>query len=146
MSLDAELMDMGIDTTPAPRPELKIVPRPLHPQWERFKPQIAEAMDGGFYSIEGVERGLADGRLMLWPAKDSAVITEILTYQGGERVIQALWACGKTEEIVALSPGIEAYGRLMGCTSFLVESREAWKRVLKPLGFELWSVTMRKGL
>jgi len=35
---------------------------------------------------------------------------------------------------------------MMGCTSMLVEGRAAWKKLLGPMGYEPWSVTLRKAL
>lgn len=119
---------------------------PLLAQWERWRPMFAEAMDEAFYSIEALEQKIAHQRALFFPGKEAALVTEVITYEGGERVMQTLWAVGDLNEIVQMAPGIEAIARMMGCTSMLVEGREAWKKVLKDQGYDLWSVTLRKAL
>lgn len=152
MTLDEELAEMGVGEShePATKPELTVVtPQTEHPmaaQWARWKPLFAEAMDGSFHSIDGLEKLVLQGRVQFWPGKDAAIITEIMTYVGGEKAIQGLWAAGDMAEVMELVPGAEAYGRLMGCTSVLIEGRAGWARALKSLGYKPWSVTVRKPL
>jgi hypothetical protein len=45
-----------------------------------------------------------------------------------------------------MAPGVESMGRMMGCTEMLIEGRAAWAKLLKPLGYEPFSVTLRKAL
>jgi hypothetical protein len=134
----------------APAVELKVVePGAVHPmaaQWAKWRPAFAEAMAGGFQTIDALERQVLQGRVQFWPGKDAALVTEIVSYDGGERAIQGLWAAGDLAKVVELIPGAEAYGRLMGCTSVLVEGQAAWARILKPMGYERWSVTLKKSL
>lgn len=152
-SLDQELADLGvIDEAPAApaasRPVL-VLPdtqqTPLARNWAKWKPEFAKAMDGGFHSIDGLEAMIFKGLAQFWPGKNAAVVTQIQTYPG-ERALQALWGAGDPVELVAMIPGLEAYGRLNGCTSVLVEGRHGWERVLKGAGFARWSVTLRKVL
>lgn len=119
---------------------------PLLSQWARFRPLFAEAMREGFWTVEDLEQKIAHKRAFFFPGKESAIVTEVSTYPGGEQVMQALWAVGSTEEIVAMTPGVEAVARMMGCTSVLIEGRAAWQKVLAPLGYEAFSVTLRKAL
>lgn len=166
MTLDEELAELGVgDSSPGatsrrpeeeaapaepPRAELSVVgPDSVHPmaaQWARWRDRFAEAMDGSFHTIEGLERLVLQGRVQLWPGRNAAIVTEIVTYVGGERAIQGLWAAGDVAEVMDLIPGAEAYGRLMGCTSVLIEGRAGWARALKALGYAPWSVTLRKAL
>jgi hypothetical protein len=163
MTLDDELAELGV-TVPAPKPTppapsapekaperaLSVVaPGAVHPmavQWAKWRERIAEAMDLAFDTMEGLEQMVLQGRLQFWPGREAAVITEIYTYAGGEKVIQAKWAAGDVAEILEMVPGIEAFGRMHGCTTALVEGREGWVRPLKPLGYSRWSVTLRKAL
>lgn len=119
---------------------------PVLTQWERFKPLFAEAMADGFWTIEDLEQKIAHKRAFFFPGRNAAICTEIATYPGGERVMQTLWAAGDIDEVVQMAPGVEAVARMMGCTSMLVEGRSAWKRLLGPMGYEPWSVTLRKAL
>jgi hypothetical protein len=119
---------------------------PLLSQWARFRDQFAAAMPGGFWTIEDLEQKIAHRRAFFFPGRNAALIGQIEVYPGGERVFQFLWAVGELEEIVQLVPGCEALARMMGCTAMLVEGRPAWKRVLEPQGYALWSITLHKGL
>lgn len=119
---------------------------PLVHQWLRFRDQFEEAMEGGLYRIADLERDIAEGKAYLWPGRNAAVVAQRVVYPSGEAVMQTLWAVGDVEEILAMAPGIEATARLMGCTSMLVEGRAGWTKILKPQGYEPWSVTVRKVL
>jgi len=82
----------------------------------------------------------------LFAGKDAAVVAEPQDYPGGAKAMQVLWACGDLAEIVALAPGIEAMARMIGCTKMIVEGQKGWERVLKPQGYEFFSVTVAKEL
>lgn len=118
---------------------------PIQAQWERFKPQFAAALEGSIYDLADLERKIGQGRAYLFPGVGAAVVGEKVAYPG-ETVFQTLWAVGDVEEILALTPGIEAFARLIGCASMLVEGRRGWERSLKHLGYDFWSITLRKGL
>lgn len=119
---------------------------PLGAQWARFRDAFASAMEGGLYTVEDLELMIQTGEGYFWPGVTSAVVAKRVVYPSGEAVMQTLWAVGDIEEVVALEPGIAATGRLLGCSSMLVEGRAAWTKVLKSAGYEPWSVTLRKAL
>lgn len=114
--------------------------------WARWRPEIAKAINPDFYSIEGIELAIAEGRSQLWMEPESCVITEIVNYAGGP-VCQCLWAAGDLSEIIDRMPGrIEPWAKSQGCIAMLVESRAGWAKALKPIGYEPFSVTVRKAL
>lgn len=119
---------------------------PLLVQWAKFRDQFAEAMGDGFWTIEDLEQKIAHKRAFFFPGKSAAIVSQVETYPGGELVMQFMWGVGDLPEILTMIPGIEAIARMQGCTSMLVEGRKAWERVLKPLGYAPWSVTLRKAL
>ncbi len=132
----------------APEPEVSaVVDRrsPIEAQWARFRPQFAEAMEGGLYTVEDLEAKIASGAAYFWPGRNSAVVAERVEYPG-ETVMQTMWSVGDLEEVIAMAPGIEATARLLGCTSMLLEGRKGWEKILRPHGYEPWSVTLRKAL
>lgn len=160
MTLDDELAELGVTATapalPAPAPQaaapaaLTVVgPDAVHPmaeQWAKWRGRFAEAMDLTFDTMEGLEQMVFQNRLQFWPGRDAAVITETHTYPSGEKVIQGKWAAGNAEEILAMVPGIEAYGRMLGCGTVLVEGRAGWVKPLKAQGYKFFSVTLKKAL
>lgn len=118
---------------------------PLQVQWAKFRPQFEEAMAGGFHSIDGLESEILRGDVYFWPGANAAVVAKRVEYDG-ETVMQTLWAVGDLAEVITLEPAIAASARIVGCTSILVEGRAGWTKLLKPLGYEPWSVTVRKAL
>lgn len=119
---------------------------PLLAQWALWRDRFAEAMGDGFWTVEDLELKIAHRRAFFFPGKTVALVAEVQTYPGGEKVMQVLWAAGDVSEAVALAPGVEAIARMMGCSTMLIEGREAWKKLLAPHGYDLWSVTLRKAL
>lgn len=119
---------------------------PLLSQWARFRDQFAEAMREGFWTLESLEEKIAKKQAFFFPGREAAMVAEIVGYPGGVRVFQVLWACGNVPELLQMAPGVEAMGRMMGCQEMLIEGQAAWKKLLEPLGYRLFSVTLRKAL
>jgi hypothetical protein len=142
--MDGELFD------PIPPDELidlETTVDPLLSQWARFRDGFAEAMtDHDYWTIEELENRVASRRAFFFPGANAAMVAQIEPYPGGARVFQVLWATGDVDELLRMAPGVEAIARMMGCTEALIEGREAWKRLLAPMGYSLFSVTMRKAL
>jgi hypothetical protein len=115
-------------------------------QWARFRDQFAEAFGDGFWSLEDLEQKIASKRAFFFPGKNAAVVGMIEVYPGGNRVMQFHWAVGDVAEIVSMEPGLVAISRMMGCTGVLIEGRSAWAKLLKPLGYEPFSVTVHKAI
>jgi hypothetical protein len=87
---------------------------------------------------------LRDGRAQLWLGEKSAMVTEVHDEPVG-RSLHVWLAGGDLAEIVSLTPGIAAWGRMMGCFEATIEGRTGWARVLKPYGFT-GGMILRKAL
>ena len=120
------------------------------PDWagyHRFRPQLAEALDPDFYPIEYLDALILSGRARFWAGAHAAIVAEIRDYPGGARAVHGLVAAGRIEDIVnQLIPLAEAWGKAIGCTSAIIESRSGWMRALKPHGYEPHQVAVRKEL
>lgn len=77
---------------------------------------------------------LRAGHAQLWLGEESAMVTEVHDDSEG-RSVHVWLAGGDLAEIVSLTPGIAAWGRMMGCVEATIEGRAGWARVLKPYGF-----------
>lgn len=135
----------------SPLPEESAAPTaapvsPMEAQWLRFRDQFVEAMEGSLYRIEDLEAKLAAGDAYFWPGASAAVVAERVSYPSGEMVMQTLWAVGDLDEVLSLEPGVAATARLVGCSRILIEGRKGWERLMKPAGYEHWSVTVCKVL
>jgi hypothetical protein len=144
MSVLDELDAMEIPQLPV-KPVTPATPNPLHAQWMRWRPMFEEAMSDGLYSIGMLERSIGQGRSIFFPGKNAALVGEKVSYHDRD-VFQVLWCVGDLEEAVGMAPGVEAMARSLGCAEMLIEGRKGWERVLKPMGYEPWSVTVRKAL
>jgi hypothetical protein len=121
---------------------------PVMVQWARFRDRFAEAMaeSDSLYTIDELEQRIATHRAYLFAGKNAAVVGQVEPYPGGAQAMQISWACGDLGEILSLAPGIEAMARMVGCTVMIVEGQKGWERLLKPAGYEFFSVTLSKAL
>jgi len=143
--LDADLAEiLGPEAEPA-KPILKAVPK-SNDQWDRCKQWIEAGLENSPLTIEDVRKAVEGGGAILWPGKNSAIVSEFIDYPSGLRTAAVMSAGGELEEIRAMTPGLEAFARLNGASEVLLEGRLGWKRALKDDGYELASVTLRKKL
>ena len=142
--LEADLDSMGLPAAEPPLPVLQVVATPPHAHWERCKAWIAEGLGDSLLKIDDIEAALARGEAILWPGAKCAIVSEFVSYPSGERASQVMSAGGDLDEIMSLVPGMEAFARLNGCAVSTVQGRKGWERVLKPAGYDFFSVTLRK--
>lgn len=88
---------------------------------------------------------LLSGRAQLWPGEAACVVTQCLIGPDGG-TIHAWLGGGMLSEMLALRPGIEAWGRSMGCTAATIEGRKGWERLYGPFGYERVGDVLRKAL
>jgi len=139
--LNEELEAMGVDAT------LTVVPPPLAPelaQFERCKAWLEAGLEHGPLTMVDVLQAVQRGALF-WPGKASAMVTEIVPF-GDAKAISVLTAGGDMAELKQMALGVEAFGRLNGCTVALIEGRKGWEKAMKADGYEFQSVTLRKPL
>lgn len=79
---------------------------------------------------------LAVNRAQLWPGERSAIVTQLVA-NGAAREAHVWLAGGELKEILAMMPGMTAWGRTQGCTAVVLDGRKGWVRALKPFGFKL---------
>ncbi len=145
-SLDLELEAMGVPAVDPPLPPVREVVKPPHAHWERCKGWIAEGLGDSLLKIADIEAQLGKGDAILWPGAKCAIVSEFVTYPSGERASQVMSAGGDLDEILSMVPGMEAFARLNGCSTSLVEGRRGWERVLKAADYQFLSITLRKQL
>lgn len=122
--------------------------RPKAPQeieFERCRQWLEPALEGGRRTMAEVIQALVSGQAQLWPGKACAMITEVHQFPTA-KVLQVWLAGGDGAELMAMQAGVEAWARLVGCSEVLIEGRQGWARKLKPIGFELYCVCLRKAL
>ncbi len=115
--------------------------------YERWRPYLADALDGRFYGIDHLDRlVLGTGEAQVWPGVAAAIVTE-LHYYPRCKAIHGLVAAGDLDEIVgSLIPAAEAWGRRQGCAFAIIESRPGWQRMLRGHGYDAHQVALCKPL
>jgi hypothetical protein len=124
----------------------------MSPSYARFRPMLAEAVDGRFYTIDYLDWLVRTGRAQFWPALAgdgrpvAAIVTELRDYPGC-RAIHGLAAAGDLDAILGtLIPAAEAWGKAKGCAFAIVESRPGWQRALRGHGYQPHQVAVVKAL
>lgn len=104
-------------------------------EFERCRPWLVEALRIDQENTpDELLTELLTGRAMLWPAERGCIVTRCaLTERGPE--IHAWLGAGELRELVALRPGIEAFGRIMGCAWATINGRKGWRRLYEPFGY-----------
>jgi len=102
----------------------------------------------------GRERGLrkaelaeliARGQAMLWSGEEGALVTQCLITPEG-RFLHCWLGGGALRALLGLRPGVEAWGRAMGCEFASIEGRKGWDRVFQPFGYVRAGDELRKRL
>jgi hypothetical protein len=117
-------------------------------QLERCWPWLAAA------AARGRERGLSkaelaelllSGQAMLWPGEGGALVTQCVAAPEG-RFLHCWLGGGALEALLALRPGVEAWGRAMGCDFASIDGRRGWDRVFRRFGYVTTGDELRKRL
>ena len=117
-------------------------------EWARCKHWIAASLkrSGGFYGIEDVERMIEDGRLVFWPMRSSAVLTEFIEYPQG-RALNAFVSGGSLRELRdEFEPFIAQFAKEQGCRWVLGFGRKGWVRASAASGYRLINCLLVKEL
>lgn len=117
--------------------------------WERCKGWIESALaQTGFYEIEDIERQVNEGRMVFWPGRHGAAVTEFITYPNG-KALNVFAGGGDSnaslqEFIEDFEPALCAWAKSTDCKWIIGYGRPGWERPLKSRGYSvMWSV-MRK--
>lgn len=106
-------------------------------EWLRCEPWLQAALDeaGNVFDLGDVLQRVVDDQARFWPGRVSAAVTEVVHFPKA-MALRCWLAGGDMDEIVGvLMPRIEAYGRAIGCTRFLISGRKGWERVLRDHGY-----------
>lgn len=115
--------------------------------YARFRDQLADALDPRLYPIEYLDHLLFSGQAQAWFGDKACLVTEIRTFPTGAKAICVVVAGGDKNEIVGpLRERAEHWARSIGCQFVLVESREGWKRALRPHGYGPFQFSLIKSL
>ena len=105
------------------------------PHWLRLRHLLVPAIElQDLYALEDIENGIQNGQFQLWPASESIMITEVVTYPQ-KRIMNLLFCGGDVEELLAMLPEFERFATYFGCSRLYGGGRKGWQRFLKRHGF-----------
>lgn len=87
---------------------------------------------------------LTTGQAQIWGARDGALVTQLLNIE--EPLVMVWLGGGRMESLMALQPGIEAWGRAQGAKALWIKGRKGWARALRRAGFEPMGEELRLSL
>lgn len=111
--------------------------------WERCRAWLLPALRDG--TEADLVADLAAGRAQLWPGEAGAMVTQLVN-ESDDRALHVWLAGGALAGVLALKPGVEAWGRAQGCNFVTINGRHGWARVLGKDGFHLTGDELRKAL
>jgi hypothetical protein len=115
--------------------------------WDCWRVPLSNALDQRYYDLPWLEWLVMSGRARFLANESAAAIAEIIYYPTGARDLKGVCAAGDVHEIVnVLIPELIEWGKSMGCIAAQIESREAWSRLLRKQGFELYKTSVRRAL
>jgi hypothetical protein len=111
-----------------------------HWHFDKAAPHLQAALDASpirTHTLKHVRAAIENNEAQLWPVFDAAVVTEIVAYPPGARVLSYWLAGGSLESIVRLHQfAIEPFAIDKKCVGIEVKGRRGWARTLREQGFD----------
>jgi hypothetical protein len=108
-------------------------------QFERCAPWIQAALDAEpirTHTLRHVWDDLIDNRCQLWPTPNSVLVTELIIYPTGAKILYHWLAGGSWDEIKATHARVEEFAKGQGCIAVEVKGRRGWERLAKADGWK----------
>lgn len=99
--------------------------------------------NGGTHEWGDVAGLVLDGKAQLWPAKDAAMVTELVTYPR-KKVLNLWLGGGKLSRLLDMGASIEVFAQSQGCDAITIHGRRGWERALKANGARALHTTLIK--
>ena len=109
-------------------------------QWEWCKPLVSSCLKyQEEWDILDVERGIATGKLMLWPhpLKDqqAVIVTELVEFPQ-YRAMNLLFLAGKMSDCEEILEAVTTFARIAECKKIFGGGRKGWQRYATRHGFK----------
>lgn len=113
--------------------------------YEAWRERLAGANDPAFWPITAIDELLAGGNAQFWCDGKAALVTRLVAYPGGARVLEAIAGAGDLKALTeTLERNTEQWARAQGCTHLKADGRDGWRRALK--GWRHYQTSMVKEL
>lgn len=114
---------------------------------QRTFERLLEALrvSGSTHRIEDLMEALKTGRAQVWEHQGSLVVTEIMRHP--RRTVLRYWlAAGEIDDLAALLPTLEQWGREVGADMVECEARRGWTPHAVQHGYKPTAIIYRKEL
>lgn len=114
---------------------------------EELQKRLIKALKigGETHNPADIAVAVKEGRMQAWQNGQSVVITEVIGYPQ-KRVLNVFIAVGSLDEVMAIQPQLEAFGREHGCYCLRMAGRKGWTKVLPNHGWKPSHVTFERAL
>lgn len=103
----------------------------MPPAYTRFRDELAGILDERFYTLDWLDCQVFNGAIRVLGNDDAVILFKFERFPTGHLQLQGMAAAGDLATIKnELIPAAEALAKGMGCNSAIIESREAWVRLL----------------
>lgn len=90
----------------------------------------------GTHTFNDIAAAVLSDRFQIWPSNNAVVVTEIVVYPQ-LKDLHFFLAGGNLDELKAMRPIIENWGKSVGCTRVSLAGRKGWERTfLKDEGYK----------
>lgn len=112
---------------------------------ERCRKWIEDALEygGGTHTYEDVVEMIIQGRMQLWPAENSCIVTEITVYPR-KKVLHVFLGGGELNEILGMHESVVQWAKDHGCSSLTMTGRKGWVKALQHDGWKSQLVLLEK--
>lgn len=104
----------------------------------RCRKWIEDALEyaQGTHTFNDIAAAVLSDRFQIWPSNNAVVVTEIVVYPQ-LKDLHFFLAGGNLDELKAMRPIIENWGKSVGCTRVSLAGRKGWERTfLKDEGYK----------
>jgi len=99
--------------------------------YDRFRDEFVGLLDERFHTADWLDCQVFNGAIRVLGNDRAAILFKFERYPTGHLQLQGMAAAGDLATIKdELIPAAEALAKGMGCKSAIIESREAWVRLL----------------
>jgi len=121
-------------------------PPPAWSEYRAHRDEIAGILDPRCFTIDWLDLQILNGDALVFGSDDAVIVTCVKKYPAGATELHGLCAAGDLAAILPLIEQAEDWARDMGVTFACIESREAWVRILRNRGYQLYQTSLRKDL
>lgn len=104
------------------------------PYFKKHENLLLDALEycGGTHNLEDVAMALHKDNMLLWPAHESVLVTEVVQYPR-IKTLHVFLGAGKMEEIKEMLPYVFKSAKEQGCQRVTSTGRRGWDRALNKI-------------